>query len=55
MKYIRCNLVGMDCKFIVKGETDQEIIDQYNQHLKEVHGTDPEALKSTIEAAIVTR
>lgn len=54
MMYIRCNLVGHDCKFMVKAETEQAIIDQYGKHLQQAHGIDPKNQINTVKACIRT-
>jgi predicted small metal-binding protein len=39
-KVLRCRDVGMDCDFEARGETDQEILRQCQQHARTDHGMD---------------
>jgi predicted small metal-binding protein len=54
VKYARCNMVGLDCRFTAKGATDDEVIDQFAAHLKSVHNVEPRALVNTLRAVIMT-
>ena len=38
MKTLRCADVGFDCKAVVKGNTDEEILAQAANHAEVVHG-----------------
>ena len=53
VKFARCNMVGLDCKYMVKGETDDEVINQFGAHLKQVHNVEPKALVETLKAVIM--
>lgn len=37
-KVMSCREVGMDCDFVAKGETEQEIMQQAAEHAKKDHG-----------------
>jgi predicted small metal-binding protein len=37
-KEIRCADVGMDCDFVTKAETQEELMQKVVQHAQEVHG-----------------
>jgi predicted small metal-binding protein len=37
-KTISCRDVGVDCDFIAKGETEQEILEQCAEHARTAHG-----------------
>jgi predicted small metal-binding protein len=54
VKFARCNMVGLDCRFTAKGATDEEVIDQFSAHLKQVHNVEPKALLETLKAVIMT-
>ena len=54
MKYLKCNLVGLDCKNMITGETDEEIIEQFTKHYREVHRGDARALVNHIKFCIRT-
>ncbi len=38
MKDMHCRDSGMQCDFVARGNTDQEILDQAGRHAKDVHG-----------------
>jgi predicted small metal-binding protein len=40
MKILSCRDVGVDCDFVARGKTEDEIFRQYAKHAKEAHGTD---------------
>lgn len=40
MKTLHCSDAGFDCKAVVKGNTDEEILQQAAVHAKEVHHVD---------------
>ena len=37
-KTVSCRDVGMDCDFVAKGETEQEILQQCTEHARKDHG-----------------
>ncbi len=39
-KELRCADVGMDCDFVAKAETQEELLQKVAKHAKEVHGID---------------
>jgi predicted small metal-binding protein len=61
--YARCNnfmsgatsAVGVNCKYIAIGESEQEVLDQVMNHLNEVHHIDGKELENNIKACIFTR
>jgi predicted small metal-binding protein len=61
--YARCNnfmsgatsAVGVNCKYIAVGESEQEVLDQVMKHLDEVHHVDGKELVNNIKACIFTR
>ncbi|MGY5846474.1 DUF1059 domain-containing protein [Salegentibacter sp. HM20] len=38
MKTIHCRDAGFDCEQVVRGETEEEVINAATRHAKEVHG-----------------
>ena len=47
-KVLRCEDVGMNCSFVARGETEEEVLQQAAPHAKEVHKMDsipPEVLQ----------
>ncbi|HSE39978.1 MAG TPA: DUF1059 domain-containing protein [Acidobacteriota bacterium] len=47
-KVLRCADVGMNCSFVARGETEEEVLKQAAPHAKEVHKMDsipPEVLQ----------
>ena len=37
-KIVSCREVGVDCDFVAKGETEQEVLQQCSQHARKEHG-----------------
>ena len=37
-KVVTCKDVGVDCDFVAKGETEQEILQQCSEHARTAHG-----------------
>jgi predicted small metal-binding protein len=40
MKKLSCRDVGVDCDFVARGKTEDEIFRQCAKHAKEAHGMD---------------
>jgi predicted small metal-binding protein len=38
MKYIRCRDVGVDCDFVARGVSEEDILRQCAEHAKSEHG-----------------
>jgi predicted small metal-binding protein len=61
--YARCNnfmsgaisAVGVNCKYMAVGESQQEVLDQVMKHLTEVHHVDGKELENNIKACIFAR
>ena len=53
-KEIRCKDVGVDCDFVVTGETEEEIMKKAAEHAKKAHGMNgiPQELVQKVRAAI---
>jgi len=53
-KVVRCRDAGVDCDFVARGETEQEVLQQCAKHGKEAHGMDviPPELAAKVQAAI---
>jgi predicted small metal-binding protein len=62
VKYARCNAMlslalnekGEGCRFMVKAETEQEVIQQMSAHLAKVHDVDPKQLIENIKGVTKT-
>jgi predicted small metal-binding protein len=54
MKVVRCRDVGVDCDFEARGQTEQEILTQCQEHARTAHGMDelPSELTAKVKAAI---
>jgi len=58
-KTMACRDLGVDCSYVARGETEEELMADVAKHAKEVHGytdeqlKDPEMMKK-VEAAIKT-
>ena len=39
-KVLRCRDVRPDCDAVVRGETEEEILEQAGKHVQSVHGTE---------------
>ena len=54
MKTMSCREVGMDCDFVAKGESEQEIMRQAAEHAKTDHGMAeiPPEVADKVKAAI---
>jgi predicted small metal-binding protein len=54
MKYIRCRDVGVDCDFVARGATEEDILRQCAEHAKSDHGMEqiPPELAQRVRAAI---
>ena len=37
-KVVSCRDVGVDCDFVAKGETEQDILQQCTEHARKEHG-----------------
>ena len=55
-KMLRCSDVGVECDFVIHGETEQDILAQAAEHAKGCHqGTQlTPALQQKLRAAITT-
>ena len=54
MKTMSCREVGMDCDFVAKGESEQEIMQQAAEHARTDHGMTeiPPEVVDKVKAAI---
>jgi predicted small metal-binding protein len=52
MKRLACRDVGLDCDFIIKGETEEEIIKNAVQNAWEIHAIKPEEMTSEMKVRI---
>ncbi len=51
---VSCKDLGVDCDFVARGETEQEVLQQCAKHGKEVHGMEeiPPELMAKVQKAI---
>jgi predicted small metal-binding protein len=52
MKRLACRDIGLDCDYIIKGETEEEIIKNAVQHAWEIHAIKPEEMTSEMKVRI---
>lgn len=54
MKVIRCRDVGVDCDFVARGRTVEDVLAQCAAHAKSDHGMDaiPLELQEKVRAAV---
>ena len=51
-KFVRCRNAGMDCDYFAKADTEDELLQQMGQHLKDVHNIDLDDLRNTAGSAM---
>ncbi len=53
-KTVNCRDVGVDCDFVAKAETEQELLQQCAEHARSAHGMNeiPPELAEKVRAAI---
>jgi len=56
-KTVNCRDVGVDCDFVARGETEQEVLQQCTEHARTAHGMNeiPPELVIKVRAAIRDR
>jgi predicted small metal-binding protein len=52
MKRLACRDVGLDCDYIIKGETEEDIMKNAVQHAWEIHAIKPEEMTSEMKVRI---
>ncbi len=54
MKTVKCRDVGVDCDFVARGQTDQEVLRDAAEHARSAHGMKeiPPELAAKVKAAI---
>jgi predicted small metal-binding protein len=52
MKKLACRDIGLDCGYIIKGETEEEVIKNAKQHIWEVHAIKQDEITSEMKAKI---
>ena len=52
MKTLACRSVGLDCDYIIKGMTEEEILKNAKQHYSEIHAIEPEEISSEMKVKI---
>ncbi|MFQ5857779.1 MAG: DUF1059 domain-containing protein [Anaerolineae bacterium] len=53
-KVLRCRDVGMDCDFVARAETEEEILEKVAEHAQTVHNMDeiPEEVLAKVRSVI---
>jgi predicted small metal-binding protein len=53
-KTVNCRDVGVDCDFIARGETEQEVLEQCSEHARTAHGMNeiPPELAAKVRSSI---
>jgi predicted small metal-binding protein len=53
-KVMKCRTVGLDCDFVARGESDEQIMAQVAEHAKKDHGmeTIPNDVAQKVKASI---
>jgi predicted small metal-binding protein len=52
MKKLTCHDIGLDCGYIIEGETEEDIIKSAEQHIWEIHAIQPEEITSEMKDGI---
>ncbi|MFZ0514855.1 MAG: DUF1059 domain-containing protein [Candidatus Nitrosopolaris sp.] len=52
MKTINCREAGFDCDYVVKGETEDEVMKNAGEHVKNVHGMKEEDMTPEMKQKI---
>ena len=54
MKVVKCRDVGVDCDFVARGQTEQEVMRKCEEHARTEHDMDqiPAELAAKVKAAI---
>jgi predicted small metal-binding protein len=52
MKTLACRSVGLDCDYIIKGMTEEELLKNAEQHYSEIHAIEPEEISSEMKVRI---
>ncbi|MGE0406891.1 MAG: DUF1059 domain-containing protein [Candidatus Korobacteraceae bacterium] len=53
-KMVSCREVGVDCDFVARGETEQDVLRQCEEHARDAHGMSeiPAELAQKVRGAI---
>ncbi|MQG34638.1 MAG: DUF1059 domain-containing protein [SAR202 cluster bacterium] len=62
VRFARCNALlslaldasGKGCRYVAKGDSDDDVLKDMSSHLESVHGVDPSGQKETILASTKT-
>jgi predicted small metal-binding protein len=52
MKRMACRSIGMDCDYIIEGETDEELTENALNHAWNYHAIKPDEMTSEMKAKI---
>jgi predicted small metal-binding protein len=52
MKQVACRKIGLDCNYVIKGETEEEPVKTVVNHAWERHAIKPEEMNSEMNAKI---
>ena len=52
VKSISCREAGFDCDYVVKGETEEEVMNNGTEHVQKVHGIKEEDITTEMKQKI---
>jgi len=52
MKQVECRKIGLDCNYVIEGETEEELIRNAVNHAWERHAIKPDEMTSEMKAKI---
>ena len=52
MKTLSCRSIGLDCDYVIKGMTEEELLKNIEQHYSEIHAIEPEEITSEMKVRI---
>ena len=51
-KTLACSDIGLDCGYIIEGKTDEEVLQNAEKHVWELHAIKPQEMTSEMKAKI---
>jgi predicted small metal-binding protein len=52
MKILLCGDIGLDCNYIIKGNTEEEIVKKATEHIWELHAINPKEMTTEMKVRI---
>jgi predicted small metal-binding protein len=52
MKILVCGDIGLDCNYIIKGNTEEELIKNATEHIWELHAINPKEMTTEMKVRI---